>query len=411
MPTKKAHRRGNNEGSIFKRKDGKWCGYVHIGYNEKGQPTRKYFYGDTRDEVARKVTEVSNDAYRGILPTETDNRTVGEYVTDWTLRFKRVEVSARTFDWCLYIIRSHIIPVVGHIPLKQFSVYHIQSLLQEKVNSGFGQRLVSGIRDTLGQAMKQAVLMKLLPENPMNGVVMPKFKRNPADKKEKAIPIEIRTKLLAAIESDETMNPILTTMMFTGLRTQETLALTWGNVNLAARTLRVDRAVTVEPEFDERGARTQRKTIIAEPKTNASYRTIRLPDSVAAALVSLRATLAEKDGQFVADDAPVFRAPRTGKSYTYGGFRANFRRFLERADLAEHNITLHMFRHTFATILLENEVNPRVVQNLLGHADISTTLGIYSHVVKEVYENVADALTDVYEQTRAGTYEPKAARR
>ncbi|MDR0804674.1 MAG: tyrosine-type recombinase/integrase [Oscillospiraceae bacterium] len=62
-------------------------------------------------------------------------------------------------------------------------------------------------------------------------------------------------------------------------------------------------------------------------------------------------------------------------------------------------------------MLLENEVNPRVVQEILGHSDISTTLGIYSHVVEQVFENVATAMNDVYNDTRAGTYKPKAARR
>jgi integrase len=411
MPKKKANRRGNKEGSIYKRKDGKWSGYVHIGYNAQGQASRKYFYGDTREEVARKVAELSSDVFNGILPAEADKRTTGDYIIDWALRFKRVEVSARTFGWCLYIINSHINPIIGNVPLKQLSVNHIQALLREKSKQGYGKRLLNGIRDTLGQALTHAVVTKLLISTPMTGVVMPKQKINPDSERDKSLSLETRTKLLAAIECDKSMKPVLTTMMFTGLRTQEVLALTWGNIDLDARTMRIDRAVTVEPEFDDKGVRTNRKTVIAAPKTRSSYRTVFLPDVVVAVLSELRNKLAEKDSLLIAQDAPVFFSERTGKGYTYGGFRANFRRFLGRNNLAESGITLHMFRHTFATMLLENEVNPRVVQGILGHSDVSTTLNIYSHVINEVYENVADALGSLYEQTRNGTYAPKAARR
>ena len=54
------------------------------------------------------------------------------------------------------------------------------------------------------------------------------------------------------------------------------------------------------------------------------------------------------------------------------------------------------FRHTFATMLLESSVNPRIVQKMLGHRDIETTLGIYSHVLPEVYSGAADALTKAH---------------
>ena len=63
--TKKPTRRGNNEGSIYQRKDGKWCGQVLIGYNDRGKPTRKTFYGKTRADVAKKVNEASYQVFTG----------------------------------------------------------------------------------------------------------------------------------------------------------------------------------------------------------------------------------------------------------------------------------------------------------------------------------------------------------
>jgi|GEM_PF-6083482 len=57
-------------------------------------------------------------------------------------------------------------------------------------------------------------------------------------------------------------------------------------------------------------------------------------------------------------------------------------------------------------MLLETGVNPRIVQKLLGHKDITTTLNIYSHVLSEVYEGVADTLDDIYSQTVSDKFKP-----
>ena len=68
--------------------------------------------------------------------------------------------------------------------------------------------------------------------------------------------------------------------------------------------------------------------------------------------------------------------------------------------MAENNLggySLYSFRHTFATMLLEQGVNPRVAQKLLGHRDIETTLGTYRHVLPEVFDGAADTLAGVYD--------------
>ncbi len=98
---------------------------------------------------------------------------------------------------------------------------------------------------------------------------------------------------------------------------------------------------------------------------------------------------------------------RSGNMRTYSGLRSSYRRFLKRHDLPEEGMNLHCYRHTFATMLLENGVNPRVVQRLMGHSEIGTTLGTYSHVVQEVYSEVAEVLGDVYRNTLNGTYFPR----
>ena len=79
---------------------------------------------------------------------------------------------------------------------------------------------------------------------------------------------------------------------------------------------------------------------------------------------------------------------------TYNGFRTTYLRFMRKHNLGEYS--LHSYRHTFATMLLEKGVNPKIVQKLLGHQDIETTLGTYSHVLPEVFDGVAGVVGELH---------------
>jgi len=90
-------RRANGEGSIYQRSDGRWAGYVNIGFDEKGNPKRKTVYGKSQTEVAKKLSEISgrikSNSYELI-----ENKTFGELMSEWLLVFKKSAVSPRTFE-------------------------------------------------------------------------------------------------------------------------------------------------------------------------------------------------------------------------------------------------------------------------------------------------------------------------
>jgi site-specific recombinase XerD len=93
----------------------------------------------------------------------------------------------------------------------------------------------------------------------------------------------------------------------------------------------------------------------------------------------------------------VFANSKNGEMRTYSGLRSLFRRFVERHNLQGEGATLYTLRHTFATILLEQRENPKIVMNLMGHTKVKTTLDLYSHVVDDtVYEVTAQTLDGVY---------------
>jgi hypothetical protein len=86
-----------------------------------------------------------------------------------------------------------------------------------------------------------------------------------------------------------------------------------------------------------------------------------------------------------------------GEMRSYSGLRSLLQRFLVKNQLDGYGINLYTFRHTFATMLLEERENPKIVSELMGHANVLTTLSIYSHVIsKSVYEDTALTLDRAY---------------
>ena len=118
-----------------------------------------------------------------------------------------------------------------------------------------------------------------------------------------------------------------------------------------------------------------------------------MPDAVVDALVEWKRYCSENEIQ----SKFVFPNTKDGGMRTYSGLRSSLERFKKKHGLQDENISLYTFRHTYATILLEQRENPKIVANLMGHTRVSTTLDLYSHVVDdEVYKQTAKTLDGAF---------------
>jgi integrase len=402
------NRRGNREGSIYQRKDGKWVGQVLVGYQPNGKPDRRYFYGASREEVSAKVADATDKAFKGQFPVKRSSLTTGDFLKSWLNTFKRIEVKPRTYEWYCDVSKG-IINILGDVPLKKLDTMMIQSFLNTKLrDEGKSVRTVKGFRDVLNQALTHAAEAKLIGDNPVTRTKLPKQERKVVDDDgAKAMSIELRQTVLNAASDDGIYKPIIYTLMFTGMRAGEFLALPWKNVDLKSGVITIDRAVTLDSEVEEDLSHKSRNTVVSCTKTYSSNRRIKIPKMLVDILKEWkRKQSAHKTLRFLTDpENPVF-PNQSGEMRTYNGFRTTYRRFMNRCGLGEHDINLHSYRHTFATMLLEAGVNPRIVQKLLGHKDISTTLNTYSSVLSEVYDGVAVTLDGICSDTLSGKFAP-----
>jgi integrase len=218
MPREKKHaRRGNNEGSIYQRSDGRWTGEVLIGYKPDGKPHRKALYGKTRQEAAQKVQHMAVEVADGKKPLIAKKTTLAQWAYEWLDIYCRPRVTARTFDWRSTLAETHIVPILGTTPLQNLTALKAQRLFSDMQKSGKSARTVKAVRNLLRQIMEQARKVGHITVNPILDTDSPKRNRKPDDNC-KALSREMRAKVLAAAQDDAIMKPIVTTLPFTGLR-------------------------------------------------------------------------------------------------------------------------------------------------------------------------------------------------
>ena len=306
-----------------------------------------------------------------------------DFLHRWLTTFKTYEVCSRTMELYYSCERLHIVPALGDIPVAELTASRIQTFLYYlQAEKQLSRRTTSLVRSILIQLYDYAVEMSLAPINPGRSTKLPRQPQRP-ESEEKVIPIAQREAVLAAAQKDPIMRPIITTLLFTGMRIGELLALQWKHIDFAAHTITIAQSVTRELTFDENGKTVEMTDVLGSTKTRTSHRVIQAPEGF------------------------VFISTRTMSMRTYSGFRASYRHFMDRNGFSGEGLNLHRYRHTYASMLLEQEINPKIVQKLLGHRDVSTTLGIYTHVVPEVFAGVAAAVDTASQQLMDGTYTPK----
>ncbi len=395
MPSK----RGNNEGSISKRKNGQWCAVITTGFDEEGKQKRKFFYGKTRQEVAEKLNQAINDVQKGTF-VEPNKVRIGDWLDTWLFQYKKPSVRPSTLRDYEYLIRVHINPVIGRILLKDLRPEHIQALYNEKSakgqidgSGGLSASSVRHIHITLHQALRQAVRNNLIPRNPTEATELPKMKRP----KIKVFTVEQQLNFLSALDG-ERLRAAFILALGTGVREGELMALPWQNVNLQTGAIRIEQTVQRIRVFDDNSP-TKTKLIFSPPKTESGKRSIPLPASVLAELKAhKKRQLGEKlaAGEIWIDTGLVF-TNEIGGVIEPRNFLRKFYQLLEKANL-EH-INFHAAtRHTFATRLLEANEHPKVVQEMMGHSDISLTLNTYSHVLPEIKQAAAAKLDYLFKE-------------
>ena len=170
---KKSGRRGNNEGSIYQRKDGRWCAQVTVGYREDGKAIFKYAYGSSRQEVAKKLAKYTQDVFENGYSSFTPNNSVLFYplLEDWFFTFKEPVISSPTSEKLRNFMKNHIKPEFGGLVAHQVDIFRLQRFFNTLSKKGLCLQSIKHIKQLLSQFFEQYLIKQgLVKENPLEGV-------------------------------------------------------------------------------------------------------------------------------------------------------------------------------------------------------------------------------------------------
>jgi integrase len=373
-------RRGPNEGTIRERADGRWEARVLISEPD-GRRVRRSLLGRTRTQVRDKLRDALRDEAAG-RSMPSDRLTVGVFLHQWLEDTVRPSTRPSTFSSYASIVRLHLEPGLGRLPLARLSPQQVQAFLNAESASGLSPRSVAMERAVLRGALGRAERWGLVTRNVAKLAEPPRVPRRQITP---LSPEQART-FLEAIRGDR-LDALYLVALGVGLRQGEILGLAWPDLDLAAGTLTVRHALQ----------RVEGKLILVEPKSVTSHRTVALPALVHEALRAHRIRgLQERLGagtRWHDDPRDLVFVSTVGTPLDGITVTRRFQALLKTAGLPHQRF--HDLRHAAASMMLTQGVAARVVMETLGHSQISLTLGTYSHVSPALGRAAAERMNDL----------------
>lgn len=373
-----ARRAAPGESTIYRDDAGRWHGYVSMGLKSQGRRDRRHVSAAQRGGVVAKVRDLERQRGAGTSGVAGKAPTVEQWLRHWLDAIAARKVRPKTLEGYRSLIDSRLVPAVGHHRLDRLQPEHVEAFYRTLEQDGLSPSTVLKLHRVLSRALKVAVQRGKIARNVCALVDAPS-----ADRQE-VVPLtaDEARRVLAATSADRNAARWSVALAL-GLRQGEALGLRWSDVDLDAGTLTVRNALQ-----RQKGA----GLVLVPPKSRAGRRTITLPSQLVEAMRAHRTAQVEERlaaANVWADLGFVFAQPN-GRPLDPGGDRRRWMELLQRAGVRAAR--LHDARHTAATMLLQQGVPARVAMQILGHSQISLTLGTYSHVVPELAQDAADRM-------------------
>ncbi|MDA1349089.1 MAG: site-specific integrase [Chloroflexi bacterium] len=332
---------------------------------------RRAFYGKTRQEVALKLLQAQK-AISDSLPLAGERQSTGDFLEAWLRDSAAPRVRPKTLVRYQELVRLHIVSEIGRVPLARLSPQHVEKMLSGVAAKGASPRTVEHCRAVLRNALHHAMRHSLVGRNVAALADVP-----PVPAREVApLTPDAAKRILEAVKGDR-LEALFTVSLACGLRQSETLGLRWSDVNMDVGTLSIQRILQ----------RVNGTFTFFPPKTARSRRTIAMPGPVAAALRQhMKRQLEERMVMGAAWEGDTWGslvfATELGQPLTSFHVSRRFGKLLQLAGLP--TMRYHDLRHGAASLMAAQGVPARVAMEILGHAQISTTMNIYTHIAPEL---------------------------
>jgi integrase len=395
-------------GHIRKRGKNCWAVVIPLGRDpQTGKSRQKWYSHKTRREAEAHLAQIIA-AMQGGGWTPPTKMLTSDFLDQWLRDYAVGMVRVTTLDSYQAIVRVHLAPALGHVPLSALSAQAIQGYFSRKLQEGLSPATVHRHAMVLHKALACAVKWGALARNPVDLTDPPR----PGRKEMRVLDDEQVRLFLAEARRFSPYHRLYLTALLTGMRQGELLGLRWRNVDLTVGV------ASVQQTFYRLG----KQLLFNEPKTTKARRTIALPSALVEELRTLRDEQ-EENRRLLGDDyrdfGLVFCQPNGKPLHGHNISQGDFRRVLALKGLHAELLTkgvpegslpkglpsirFHDLRHSHATLLLQQGEHPKIVSERLGHAGVGITLDTYSHVLPGMQEQAAARLEErLFGQVRTG---------
>ncbi|MFE4120079.1 tyrosine-type recombinase/integrase [Priestia sp. YIM B13486] len=372
------------KGSIRKNnKTGNWDFVFNVGIDpltgKRKQIRRRGF--ETKRHAMDAMTKMKAEILSNDF-LDLTTMTYSTYMDEW-FEERQNHLQKTTFEIHSIYYRSVIKPKLGHFKIQQITPLHIQKFINELVNqNSYSEHTIHLIYRIISASLKKAKIIKLLKDNPASGITLPKIRK-------KEMNVWSLEQVNYFINESKKIKRLtrcyigFLIALLTGMRQGEIMGLRWKDIDMESQIIYIRQTLTQDAEI-KYGA-----------KNVSSIRSIHISNKLIAELkVHRKRVLAEKLslGQDY-NDFDLVICTQKGKPMIPRNFRKEFYNLTEKIRLPK--IRFHDLRHTHATILIQQNVNVKLISERLGHAEIGTTLDTYSHVLPNMQKTVSDELDKI----------------
>lgn len=370
-------RHGEN---IRKRKDGRWEARCISGYDENGKARYKYLYAKTYYEAREKKKEFMNRQEPPQISAMDKKYTYRKLLNDW-LNSIRLDVKESTYSRYVFLIERYISPELGEkllLNLTSETIDHFTTkLLKEGKRNGEGGLspktvacILSVIKLSLNYGVQKGCLCA-------GNIII----KNPRQIKPDILIFSENEQLQLEHHLFSNPDPInrgIILSLYTGMRIGEICALKWSDFNFSDNTVSVQRTIMrIQDVLSDAEKKT--KIVIERPKTDCSNRIIPLPQF----LIAYFKEASKEQSHYILTESDSYMEPRL--------YYAKYKKLMKTLQLDRFNY--HALRHTFATRCIEKDFDLKSLSEILGHANVSTTMQRYVHPTMNLKRHHMDKLT------------------
>ncbi|MFC1924641.1 tyrosine-type recombinase/integrase [Chloroflexota bacterium] len=371
-------------GHITKRGKNSYSIKVSLGKDTTG----KYKYQwvtvrGTKKDAERRLAELLHQLDNGTY-IKSGKTSLAEYLERWLNDYAWPNLAPRTAEGYECIVRCHLVPALGNIPLTQLKPEHLQRYYSEKLEGGrydgkgaLSKTTVSHHHTCIHRALEMALKWGLINRNPADAITPPRPQHSEMHTLNED---DLHNFLEAAKKTSYYV--LFYLALSTGMRRSELLALRWSDIDLMLCQIYVTRSMHHLHSGE---------IVFGAPKTARGRRMVSLSPSTAMLLrehKDKQAAQLDMLGISLKEDDLVLSDPE-GKPLLPDTVSHAWTKLVNRTGLK--GIRLHDARHTHASLMLKQGIHPKIVQERLGHATISTTLDLYSHVSPGLQQAAAES--------------------